>query len=57
MVQAGALAYAANGCTNCHGQPGVEPAKFSEGLNPPPDLRKVSLIVCQKSFSGLSRTA
>jgi len=40
-IQAGALAYARNGCTNCHGEPGVESAKFSEGLNPPPDLRKV----------------
>jgi len=40
-VQAGALAYARNGCTDCHGQPGVESAKFSEGLTPPPDLRKV----------------
>jgi hypothetical protein len=41
MVQAGALAYSANGCTDCHGEPGVESAKFSEGLNPPPDLREV----------------
>ncbi len=41
MVQAGALAYTKNGCTNCHGEPGVESASFSEGLNPPPDLRKV----------------
>ena len=41
MVQAGAVAYTENGCTNCHGQPGVESASFAEGLNPPPDLRKV----------------
>lgn len=41
MVQAGALAYSKNGCTNCHGEPGVESATFSEGLNPAPDLRKV----------------
>ena len=40
-IQAGALAYSKNGCANCHGQPGVESATFSEGLNPPPDLRKV----------------
>jgi mono/diheme cytochrome c family protein len=40
-VQAGALAYARNGCANCHGEPGVQSASFSEGLNPPPDLRKV----------------
>jgi hypothetical protein len=41
IVQAGARAYTENGCTNCHGGPGVEPAKFSEGLNPPPNLKKV----------------
>jgi hypothetical protein len=41
-VQAGARAFAARGCTNCHGGPGVEWAKFSEGLNPdPPDLKHV----------------
>ena len=40
-IQAGALAYSKNGCADCHGQPGVESATFSEGLNPPPDLRKV----------------
>src|SRR5579862_3480003 len=41
-VQAGARAFAARGCTNCHGGPGVGWAKFSEGLNPgPPDLKDV----------------
>ena len=41
-VQAGAKAYSARGCTNCHGGPGVEWQKFSEGLRPdPPDLTKV----------------
>ena len=41
-VQAGAKAYAARGCTNCHGGPGVEWQKFSEGLRPdPPDLTKI----------------
>jgi hypothetical protein len=41
-VQAGAKAYATRGCTNCHGGPGVEWQKFSEGLNPdPPDLKEV----------------
>jgi mono/diheme cytochrome c family protein len=31
----------AHGCTACHGAPGVEWAKFSEGLRPdPPDLSK-----------------
>ena len=41
-VQAGAKAYATRGCTNCHGGPGVDWQKFSEGLRPdPPDLTKV----------------
>ena len=42
MVQAGARAYASNGCANCHGAPGVMWLKYSEGLHPdPPDLKKV----------------
>ena len=41
-VQAGAKAFAAHGCANCHGAPGVNWAKFSEGLHPdPPDLKDV----------------
>jgi mono/diheme cytochrome c family protein len=41
-VQAGAKAFAARGCANCHGAPGVNWAKFSEGLHPdPPDLKDV----------------
>jgi mono/diheme cytochrome c family protein len=43
-IQAGARAYAARGCTTCHGIPGVDGswAKFSEGLRPdPPDLKEV----------------
>src|SRR6266480_2496669 len=41
-VQAGAKAFAAHGCTNCHGAPGVKWTKFSEGLHPdPPDLKDV----------------
>jgi len=41
-VMAGAKAFAARGCTNCHGGPGVEWAKFSEGLRPdPPDLKDI----------------
>jgi mono/diheme cytochrome c family protein len=41
-VQAGARAYAQRGCVNCHGGPGAEWAKFSEGLRPdPPDLNDV----------------
>jgi hypothetical protein len=41
-VRAGAHAFAERGCTNCHGGPGVQWAKWSEGLNPsPPDLKDV----------------
>jgi mono/diheme cytochrome c family protein len=41
-IQAGAKAFAAHGCANCHGAPGVNWAKFSEGLHPdPPDLKEV----------------
>jgi mono/diheme cytochrome c family protein len=41
-VQAGARAFAAHGCTTCHGGPGVSWLKLSEGLHPdPPDLKKV----------------
>lgn len=39
-IQKGAREYAEHGCANCHGAPGVNWAKFSEGLNPgPPDLK------------------
>jgi mono/diheme cytochrome c family protein len=42
IVQAGARAFAARGCANCHGAPGVNWQKFSEGLRPdPPDLNEV----------------
>jgi mono/diheme cytochrome c family protein len=41
-VQAGARAFAAQGCVSCHGAPGETWAKFSEGLRPdPPDLKDV----------------
>ena len=41
-VQAGAKAYSERGCTNCHGAPGVEWGKWSEGLRPdPPDLKEI----------------
>jgi mono/diheme cytochrome c family protein len=43
MVQAGARAYASNGCANCHGGPGVMWLKYSEGLHPdPPNLKEVA---------------
>jgi len=43
VIQAGARAFAKRGCINCHGGPGVEWAKFSEGLHPdPPDLKDVA---------------
>jgi mono/diheme cytochrome c family protein len=42
-VRAGARAYSERGCVNCHGAPGVDWAKWSEGLRPdPPDLKKVA---------------
>ena len=42
IVQAGAKAFAVRGCANCHGAPGVNWQKFSEGLQPdPPDLKDV----------------
>jgi len=42
-AQAGARAYAARGCVNCHGAPGVGWAKFSEGLQPTPaDLKEMA---------------
>ena len=41
-IRAGAKAFAAHGCANCHGAPGVNWAKFSEGLHPdPPDLKEI----------------
>ena len=40
-VQAGARQFTERGCVNCHGAPGVEWAKFSEGMHPdPPDLKE-----------------
>ena len=42
-VQAGARAFSERGCMNCHGGPGVNWAKFSEGLRPdPPDLKDLA---------------
>ena len=43
VVRAGAHEYDGAGCVNCHGGPGVEWQKFSEGLNPdPPELKEVA---------------
>ncbi len=43
VIRAGARAFAARGCANCHGAPGVQWQKFSEGLNPdPPDLKEIA---------------
>lgn len=42
VIQSGARAFAASGCVNCHGAPGVTWARFSEGLEPAaPDLKEV----------------
>ncbi|MEX6507976.1 cytochrome c [Jiella sp. M17.18] len=41
-VEAGAKEFAKGACINCHGGPGVEPAKFAQGMDPnPPDLGHV----------------
>jgi mono/diheme cytochrome c family protein len=41
-IKAGAHAFATRGCVSCHGGPGADWAKFSEGLSPsPPDLTEV----------------
>jgi mono/diheme cytochrome c family protein len=43
VIQAGARAYLAAGCVNCHGAPGVNWQKFSEGMRPyPADLKDVA---------------
>lgn len=43
LIKAGARAFAERGCVNCHGAPGVNWAKFSEGLRPdPPELKDVA---------------
>jgi hypothetical protein len=42
-IRDGARHYAQYGCTHCHGAPGAEWSKFSEGLNPgPPDLKDIA---------------
>jgi mono/diheme cytochrome c family protein len=46
LVKAGAKAFAQRGCVNCHGGPGADWAKFSEGLQPdPPDLNDVAKVL------------
>ncbi len=43
VVQAGARAFAERGCVTCHGAPGVNWAKFSEGMRPyPPNLKELA---------------
>ena len=43
VVRAGARAFSERGCVNCHGAPGVDWAKFAEGLRPdPPDLKEIA---------------
>ncbi|MGA7329231.1 MAG: cytochrome c [Rhodomicrobium sp.] len=42
-IQAGARAFAARGCVTCHGAPGADWAKFSEGMRPDAaDLNEVA---------------
>jgi mono/diheme cytochrome c family protein len=41
-IQAGARQFIAHGCATCHGAPGVDWTKFSEGMHPdPPGLKDV----------------
>jgi mono/diheme cytochrome c family protein len=43
VIQAGAHAFQQRGCFNCHGAPGVDWQKFSEGMHPDaPDLKEVA---------------
>jgi mono/diheme cytochrome c family protein len=43
VVRAGARAFSERGCVSCHGAPGVNWAKFSEGIRPdPPDLKELA---------------
>ncbi|HEY7246481.1 MAG TPA: cytochrome c [Xanthobacteraceae bacterium] len=43
VVQAGARAFSERGCVTCHGAPGADYAKFSEGMHPdPPDLKDIA---------------
>jgi mono/diheme cytochrome c family protein len=43
IVHAGARAFSERGCVNCHGGPGVDWAKFSEGMHPDPaDLKELA---------------
>ena len=45
VIKAGARAFAQQGCATCHGGPGVDYAKFAEGINPgPPELKDVAGI-------------
>jgi hypothetical protein len=53
LVRAGARDYSRLGCIDCHGGPGVEPAKFSDGLNPPPNLKKVVNDLLPKELFGV----
>lgn len=41
LVQEGARAYQGLGCQSCHGGLGARPARFSQGLNPQPNLKAV----------------
>lgn len=42
-IRDGARAFSNRGCVYCHGGPGADWAKFSEGLNPgPPDLKDIA---------------
>ena len=51
VIRDGAHEYDEHGCVNCHGGPGAQWQKFSEGLNPdPPELKEVAGLEPQKLF-------
>jgi mono/diheme cytochrome c family protein len=52
-AQAGAKAYATQGCTTCHGGPGVTWAKFSEGLHPDPPAQLFWVVKNGINMTGM----
>ena len=62
-IKAGARAFSTRGCVLCHGAPGADWAKFSEGLRPgPPDLAEAAKSVTVEQIfwvvkNGINMTA
>ncbi len=47
QIRAGARAFAERGCITCHGAPGADWAKFSEGLRPIRQISKTLQRACR----------